>query len=1026
VTSGRRILLIYNADSATDAITAYSGASGVYNLLTSTGPYAGVGFNFTVEAVSVPIATNNGSTWAGAMHGVQDYAALPITAQDYCMVIDLRFSNLNYNDAKTGIPGAGNNFIAGDTIVQKDVATYQAYLASGGGLMVVGDNYWDPTVLPSGLAEGFISRMETMNQFINAVAATGMGVNTNFQVGPIINAPTTNAIVTGTNPYTLETNYNNLAASPVTTDYAGPLIAWGSGKPFAWLNGHANTEAVGVAWQGADLLPAYSAGRLAYWGDWSTVHNLATAGGLPANNMDLWIENMVTFLFQDTCCTPPTTLCGVGPNVIDPSNNPVIDCFLSSAGSWTGGVWTAGPGDYNGVGGFLRHSATLWSDTDLFTISIPAGTVSLYSSLCFAMRNSGAAAITIQVWDQNFSEQVTTATSIPGGGAWTQVCLPYNGFAAAATQIRIREIGAPGVAANYDLDAVSMIHSCGTQPQVVDGSCCTVSSPTFTPTRTPTPTSTPTRSCTSTVTVTSTSTSTLTATPTVTPSATSTATPTWTPTRTPTPTATETITPGPSPTFTSTRTPSSTSTVTLTSTPTSTATPSLTDTLTPTGTLTATPSATPTTQYSPTSTVTVSDTATATPTATQTQTLSDTPTATGTATATPTATQTQTLSDTPTVSDTATATPTATQTQTLSDTPTVTVTPTATPSSSATPTATASATVTWTRTASPTVTVTGTWTHSPTITPTPIPVPEHLVVALYNSAGERVRLLYDGGAGAVPTDVSLLGGAVVSGSSSVFLQLNTQLPTGGTGLSWNGTNDNGQAVGGGTYYFKVQFSDPFGGVTSFIQPVQAVAAPTQQLAVFNSAGEKVWSAGLAGLGTATQLTLGSSVLLEGYDPVTGKADQPLQIQVKDGAGTALNLAWDGRNAQGVPVGGGAYTVQIIGTQVGAGALVASKGVIVMQGPRALPSQPLQVGPQPWTGDQPLKIRYQAWPGCVAQARLYDLAGEAVAQGAPDATGGGLILMPAGKLASGIYLVEIRLMQGSQLLSRRTCKAVRLR
>jgi hypothetical protein len=87
---------------------------------------------------------------------------------------------------------------------------------------------------------------------------------------------------------------------------------------------------------------------------------------------------------------------------------------------------------------------------------------------------------------------------------------------------------------------------------------------------------------------------------------------------------------------------------------------------------------------------------------------------------------------------------------------------------------------------------------------------------------------------------------------------------------------------------------------------------------------------------------------------------------------------------------------------------------------------LAVGPQPWTGGQALQVRYQPWPGSVAQARLYDLAGEAVAQGVPAPTGAGLILISPGHLASGIYLVELRLLCGSELMARRTCKAVLVR
>ena len=50
-----------------------------------------------------------------------------------------------------------------------------------------------------------------------------------------------------------------------------------------------------------------------------------------------------------------------------------------------------------------------------------------------------------------------------------------------------------------------------------------------------------------------------------------------------------------------------------------------------------------------------------------------------------------------------------------------------------------------------------TYTVSPTNTPTPVPMPYRIRITFYNSAGEKVRLLYDGAAevkpGTVPLDV---------------------------------------------------------------------------------------------------------------------------------------------------------------------------------------------------------------------------------------------------------------------------------
>ena len=157
-----------------------------------------------------------------------------------------------------------------------------------------------------------------------------------------------------------------------------------------------------------------------------------------------------------------------------------------------------------------------------------------------------------------------------------------------------------------------------------------------------TPTNTPT----------STSTATFTATATNTPTKTSTYTFTASPTKTSTPTNTAT----PTQSFTSTNTNTSTATPTSTSTSTNTATPTQSFTFTNTNTSTATPT------FSSTFTFSSTSTSTATPTQSFTFTSSFTHTATPTSTATPTNSSTYTVTSTFTVTFTSSATPTITPT----------------------------------------------------------------------------------------------------------------------------------------------------------------------------------------------------------------------------------------------------------------------------------------------------------------------------------------------------------------------------
>ena len=188
-------------------------------------------------------------------------------------------------------------------------------------------------------------------------------------------------------------------------------------------------------------------------------------------------------------------------------------------------------------------------------------------------------------------------------------------------------------------------------------------------TATATPSATPT--VTSTYSVTPTASVTRTAPPSASESATATATPTATSTRTATPSATgsATLTGTRTATGSSTATPSATPTVTPSSTPSVTGTFSASPTATPSATPTASPSATTTATPTPTATGTPSLTATRTATPTSSPSPTVTPTFTGTPTATPSPTATGTFTRTATFTDSPTASPSPTITQTCTPGP---------------------------------------------------------------------------------------------------------------------------------------------------------------------------------------------------------------------------------------------------------------------------------------------------------------------------------------------------------------------
>jgi hypothetical protein len=537
------------------------------------------------------------------------------------------------------------------------------------------------------------------------------------------------------------------------------------------------------------------------------------------------------------------------------------------------------------------------------------------------------------------------------------------------------------------------------------------SSPSFTqtPTQTETPSGTETPSTTPTPTETGSFTVTLSATPSSSPSPSDTAsgTPTETGSFTETPSSTAT----PSATDTASATPSSSVTATPSDSPSSTVTPSvtLTATPTPTGTATATqtdspsntatPSDSSTCTPSPTSTDTSSITpsCTATSSGTQTPTLTATPSDTASATetlsstATPSSTESPTCTDSPTLTLTRTVTPSATPSWTFTATPSVTATPTRTPTRTVTPTFSASATRTPTRTITPTSSITPTFSASPTATHTMVPMPYQLTLSVYNSAGERVKLVYVGGVSAWPGN-STLSPAIVSAwsgaGSAARLMLPGVTPDGSSSIGWDGSNQQSQPVANGTYTMKMDIQDQYGDVTTVTLSVLVLRpAQGQSISIFNGAGERVGQLALPADADLNSLTLEQG----------SGSEARLDYQSPSGGG---QVVWTGLNPDGSRIANGSYLLRAQGPD-GSKALAFT----LLRGP--VDGGRLLVSPNPvLSGEDRLRMDY-AVPdgGLTVHARLYNLAGELVRE-AIDPVGNGTLWMTVSGLSSGIYLVVL--------------------
>lgn len=290
-------------------------------------------------------------------------------------------------------------------------------------------------------------------------------------------------------------------------------------------------------------------------------------------------------------------------------------------------------------------------------------------------------------------------------------------------------------------------------------------------------------------------------------------------------------------------------------------------------------------------------------------------------------------------------------------------------------------------------------------------------MVIYNSAGERVRSLYTGASSAAPGAVSLSQPALIPGLGRVTLLMDSQPATGPAALAWDGTNDQGQAVAPGTYYLKVETRDPFGQATAFDLTVQALAAPLDgagALDIYNSAGERVASLALSPAAGIVDYSLAQDSFVAG-------ASGGLVIHCVDSSGAPQTLVWDGRNGAGQTVAAGIYTL-MPRSQAGTSSLKAI-AVTVLSAPGLEPVAP-RLAPNPaQPGATSLRIQGPA-SGQDWTLDLYNVAGERVRQGGGKS--GSLLQVPLAGLSAGVYVAEIRTLDGQGRAWRWALKAAILR
>jgi len=245
---------------------------------------------------------------------------------------------------------------------------------------------------------------------------------------------------------------------------------------------------------------------------------------------------------------------------------------------------------------------------------------------------------------------------------------------------------------------------------------------------------------------------------------------------------------------------------------------------------------------------------------------------------------------------------------------------------------------------------------------------------------------------------------------------------GGSLANWDGTNNSGNPVLNGVYYFQITTAGPNGVVTSINQQVTVTRSFARaSVLVYNEAGEVVkhlYASEGAPLGTEmTNVDLSSAAFTPGNQNASGN----VQILVHTSGGGSITLSWDGTADNGSPVTPGVYELGVHWDDGKDKVSDITQEIVVRPGSGTsgtVVAQPNVLGPG--TGSV-VTLKASPGQGLTLNFRIYTVAGEFVPV-VPGPSGPDLVQFDASKLASGLYLVEVEgLNSSNQILLRQIVK-----
>jgi hypothetical protein len=312
-------------------------------------------------------------------------------------------------------------------------------------------------------------------------------------------------------------------------------------------------------------------------------------------------------------------------------------------------------------------------------------------------------------------------------------------------------------------------------------------------------------------------------------------------------------------------------------------------------------------------------------------------------------------------------------------------------------------------------------------------MPHQVSISLYNSAGELVKVLFNGGAQYLPGDLQLSEDVVPGGAGSLVIRFPGTLydPALGaiTSVTWGADNNSGQLVKSGIYTIKAQITDQFGSVTTLQHSVQVLAVTAQNsLDIYNSAGELVTQLSLPSTGRFSALSLASDSYGVKYDDHSGviASSSLFALTVTDEHGVPSTVYWDGRNAQGLPVVSGSYIAELVyGIPGGGNRVVESKSFVVLQAGDSAGLAGSYAAPNPVQHGADLVLHYPVSAQYRCVARLYSLSGELIAY-AEDPGQLGELRINTGAIASGVFFAQLEKLSGGAVAGRMALKVAVVR